>query len=101
MNLSQVLNDLGICPPSDAKIQDVFREIAMVQESTSAIVGEARNTFEQGCQVLVLTAIGHEKGRRRQPAHATGVLILCGCQRAVGHVPPRGSWCVQTAPALR
>ncbi len=31
------------------------------------------------------------KGRRCQPAQSTGVLILCGCQRAVGHVPPRGS----------
>lgn len=27
------------------------------------------------------------KGRRRQPAHATGVLILCGCQRGGGACP--------------
>lgn len=27
------------------------------------------------------------KGRRREPAHATGVLILCGCQRGGGACP--------------
>lgn len=27
---------------------------------------------------------GTGKGRRRQPAHATGVLILCVCQRGGG-----------------
>jgi superfamily II DNA or RNA helicase len=41
--------------PSDARIQDVFREIAMDQERTSAIAGEARNAFERGRKVLVLT----------------------------------------------
>ncbi len=43
------------------------------------------------------------KVRRRQPAHATGMLILCyaGVNAAVGHVPPRGRSGCQTAPALR
>lgn len=34
------------------------------------------------------------KGRRHQPAHATGVLILCGCQRGGGAYPTaRGLVC--------
>ncbi|VFS24878.1 TOTE conflict system archaeo-eukaryotic primase domain-containing protein [Klebsiella pneumoniae] len=41
--------------PSDARIQDVFREIALDQERTSAIADEARIAFGQGRKVLVLT----------------------------------------------
>lgn len=41
--------------PSDARIQDVFREIALNQDRTSAIADETRSTFGQGRKVLVLT----------------------------------------------
>ncbi|APS36967.1 hypothetical protein BGV46_25265 [Serratia marcescens] len=40
---------------------------------------------------------GTGKGRRRQPACS----FYAGVSAAVGHVPPRGSWCVQAVPALR
>lgn len=41
--------------PPDARIQDVFREIALDQERTSAIASEIKNAFEQGRKVLALT----------------------------------------------
>jgi len=41
--------------PSDARIQDVFREIALDLARTSAIADEARIAFGQGRKVLVLT----------------------------------------------
>lgn len=41
--------------PSDARIQDVFREIALDKDRTSAIAHETRLAFGQGRKVLVLT----------------------------------------------
>lgn len=41
--------------PSDARIQDVFREIVLDQDRTSAIADETRLAFGQGRKVLVLT----------------------------------------------
>lgn len=43
------------CLPSDARIQDVFRQIVQDQERTSAIAREIQSAFEQGHKVLVLT----------------------------------------------
>ncbi|CAI2051663.1 Hef nuclease [Serratia fonticola] len=43
------------CLPSDARIQDVFRQIAQDQARTSAIAREIQSAFEQGHKVLVLT----------------------------------------------
>ena len=40
---------------SDASIQDIFRKFAMDLGRTSAIAGKARNAFQQGRKVLVLT----------------------------------------------
>jgi len=41
--------------PSDARIQDVFREIVLDHNRTVAIANEVRNAFGQGRKVLVLT----------------------------------------------
>lgn len=41
--------------PPDARIQEVFREVALDQKRTSVIAGEARDAFAQGRKVLVLT----------------------------------------------
>ncbi|EIW3594181.1 hypothetical protein MC118_005217 [Salmonella enterica] len=41
--------------PSDARIQDVFKEIVLDQDRTSVIAGEVRHAFDHGCKVLVLT----------------------------------------------
>ncbi|EHP8404745.1 DEAD/DEAH box helicase, partial [Escherichia coli] len=41
--------------PSDARIQDIFREIALDHDRTVAIAEEAMKAFGQGRKVLVLT----------------------------------------------